>query len=60
MSNLKIIIKNNFNMLLGRLQGKKNRKSTVTAVTLLALGMIGIFAVSLLQAWSMFKGLWPE
>ena len=57
MSNLKILIKNNFNMLLGRLQGKKNRKSTVTAVTLLALGMIGIFAVSLLQAWSMFKGL---
>ena len=57
MSNLKILLKNNFAILLGRLQGKKNRKSTTTAISLLILGIIGIFALYSLQSWSMFKGL---
>ena len=57
MRNLKILFKNNFNMLLGRLQGKKKRASTTTAVLLLVLGVVGIFALYSLQAWSMFEGL---
>ena len=57
MSNLKILLKNNLNMLLGRLQGKKKRKSTSVALCLLILGMIGIIALYTLQAWSMFQGL---
>ena len=57
MNSLKILLKNNFNILLGRLQGKKKRKSTKVALSLLFLGILGLFALSLLQAWSMFKGL---
>ena len=57
MSNLKILLKNNFLMLLGRLQGKKKRASTNVAITLLVLGIVGIFALYTLQAWSMFEGL---
>ena len=57
MSNLKILLKNNLNLLLGRLQGKKKRKSTNVAIALLVLGIIGIFALYSLQAWSMFDGL---
>jgi len=57
MSNLKILLKNEFNMLLGRMQGKKKRMSTNVAVTLLILGMIGIFALYAFQAWTMFDGL---
>ena len=57
MSNLKILLKNNLNLLLGRMQGKKKRKSTATALTLLILGMIGIFALYCLQSWTMFNSL---
>jgi ABC-2 type transport system permease protein len=57
MRNLKILLKNNLNMILGRLQGKKKRASTAVALSFLILGMIGLFAVYSLQAWSMFKGL---
>ena len=57
MRNLKILLKNNFNILIGRLQGKKKRTSTTTAITLLVLGIVGIFALYSLQAWSMFEGL---
>ncbi|MBO7508401.1 MAG: hypothetical protein J6T39_02010, partial [Clostridia bacterium] len=57
MSNLKILVKNNFNMLVGRMQGKKKRLSTNTAIALLVLGMVGLFALYSLQAWSMFEGL---
>ena len=57
MNSLKILLKNSFNILLGRLQGKKKRKSTKAAIWLMTLGIVGIFALSLLQAWSMFKGL---
>ncbi|MBO4569755.1 MAG: hypothetical protein J5689_00860 [Clostridia bacterium] len=57
MSNLKILLKNNFNQLLGRLQGKKKRVSTSVALVLLVLGMVGILALYSFQAWSMFEGL---
>lgn len=57
MNNLKILFKNNFNILLGTLQGKKQRKSTIVATLFLILGAIGIFALYTLQAYSMFNGL---
>ena len=57
MTNLKILLKNNFNMLLGRLQGKKKRASTSVAILLLVLGIVGLLALYSLQAWSMFEGL---
>ena len=60
MNNLKILLKNNFLMLLGRLQGKKKRVSTNIAITLLVLGIIGILALYTLQAWSMYDALGKE
>lgn len=57
MSNLKILFKNNLNILLGTLQGKKQRKSTVIATAFLVLGAVGIFALYTVQAYSMFHGL---
>ena len=57
MNNLSLLIKNNFNILLGSLQGKKNRKSTTIAFIILILGIIGIYAIYFLQAISMFNGL---
>ena len=57
MNSLKILLKNSFNILLGRLQGKKKRKSTKVVISLFVLGVVGLFALSMLQAWSMFKGL---
>lgn len=57
MNNLKILFKNNFNILLGTLQGKKKRKSTIVATVLLVLGALGVFALYSLQAFSMFNGL---
>ncbi|MBE5758349.1 MAG: hypothetical protein E7345_05470 [Clostridiales bacterium] len=57
MSNLKILIKNNIDMLLSAFQGKKKRKSTSTAVALLVLIGIGLIALYSLQTWSMFNGL---
>ena len=57
MSNLKILLKNNFNLLLGRLQGKRKRKSTGVAILLLVLGMIGIFAYTLCKLGLCLKAL---
>ena len=57
MTNLKILLKNNLNLMLGRLQGKKERKPTLIAFILLVLGGLGIFALYSYQAYSMFKGL---
>ncbi len=57
MNNLGILIKNNFNMLLGRLQGKKERKPVKTAVALLVLGVLAIVALYTYQAYTMFDGL---
>lgn len=57
MSNLKILMKNNINLVLGRMQGKRERKSTYVALTLLIVGMLGMFALYTFQAYSMFNGL---
>ncbi len=57
MSNLTILLKNNFNILIGQLSGKKRQKSTTTATLILILGIIGIFALYTLQAYSMLDGL---
>lgn len=57
MTNLKILLKNNFNIFLGTIQGKKKRKSTTAAVSVLILGIVGIYALYTFQAFSMFKGL---
>ena len=54
-SNLKILIKNNLNILLGTMQSKKNRKSTRAAVLLLILGVISLIALYSFQAWNMFS-----
>lgn len=57
MNNLGILLKNNFNILIGQIAGKKKRKSTQVATALLILGAIGIIAIYTLQAYSMFNGL---
>lgn len=57
MNNLGILIKNNFNMLLGRLQGKKERKPVKTAITMLVFGVLAIVALYTYQAYTMFNGL---
>jgi ABC-2 type transport system permease protein len=57
MRNLWLLIKNNFNLLLGRLQGKKQRKSTPAATALFVAGVVGLIALYSYQAWIMFDGL---
>ena len=59
MNSLRILLKNNFIMLIGAIQGKRKRKSTQTAVALLVLGVIGLLVLYSFQAWSMFEGLGP-
>ena len=59
MNNLKILIKNNFNILAGTLQGKKKRASSIVATTFITLGALGILALCFLQAYSMFVGFVP-
>ena len=55
----RVLIKYNFLRTLGGLQGKKKRKSTISAsITLVLLGL-GILALYSFQAYSMFKGLAP-
>ena len=57
MNNLKILLKNNINLMLGKLQGKRKRKSTYTAIFLLVLGIIGIYGLYFFQSWSLFYNL---
>lgn len=57
MRELGILIKNNYYMLLGSIQGKKHRKSTVYASTLLILGIVALVALYTYEANSMFVGL---
>ena len=59
MSNLKILLRNNYNLFLGRLTGKKKRKPAIVATCLLVLGIIGIVALYTAQAYAMFKGGLP-
>ena len=57
MRNLSILFKNNFNMLIGRLFGKKQRPSKIVGVLLVILGLLAIVALYSLQAYTMFVGL---
>lgn len=57
MSNLKILLKNNLNLLIGRIKGKKQKVSTVVAVILLSLAFIAILGLYGFQAYMMFVGL---
>ncbi len=57
MNDLKILLKNNFNLFVGRFQGKSKRKSYSLAVFLLILGILAIVAVYSYQAYLMFNGL---
>ena len=57
MNDLKILLKNNFNMFIGSLQGKKKRKSFTVSVLLLVLGIVAIIGLYSFQAYAMFDGL---
>ena len=57
MRNFWLLTKNNFNILIGRLQGKKQRKSTPAATALFVAGVVGLIALYSFQAWTMFDGL---
>ena len=56
MRNLNILLKNNFNKLVGALKGKKGR-STVAATSLLIVLCVAIVGIYTFQAWTMFDGL---
>lgn len=57
MNDLKILLKNNFNIFIGRLQGKRKRKSYFIAVSFLIIGILAIFSLYSFQAYLMFNGL---
>ncbi|MBQ3048027.1 MAG: hypothetical protein IJD48_03325, partial [Clostridia bacterium] len=57
MSELKILLKNNFNIFLGSLKGKKNRRLNASMITLLLLGVLGVLGLYSYQAWIMCEGL---
>lgn len=57
MTNLGILIKNNFNMLVGKFSGKKQRASTVSASVIFVVSVLGLIALYSFQAWIMFDGL---
>ncbi len=59
MTNLWILLKNNFNLLLGKFQGKKERKSTLSASMLLFVCIVVIVASYSYQAWIMFDSFVP-
>ena len=53
MHNFSILLKNSFNILLGTMQGKRKRKSTVVASILLVLGVLFLLGVTGYQAYTM-------
>ncbi|MGD9901287.1 MAG: hypothetical protein AB7S44_01980 [Spirochaetales bacterium] len=59
MNNFKILMKNNFNILIGSLQGKKERKKMTVMIGLVVLMGLGFFVLSLFQAYSQYVGLSP-
>lgn len=59
MYNFKILLKNNLNILLGKLNKKSKRKSTLFGGLLLVFGLIALTLIYTLQAKSMFDGLAP-
>ena len=62
MTNLGILIKKDFSILIGKLRGKKKQKSTAFATKLLILGAILLLAYYSYTAWIMYDGLgvWAE
>ncbi|MBE5756015.1 MAG: hypothetical protein E7341_05025 [Clostridiales bacterium] len=57
MTNLSLLLKNNFNILIGRFRGKNKQRSTQSATALFVAGVIGLIALYSYQAWTMFDGL---
>ena len=55
MKNLLLLIKNNFNILIGTFQGKKRRKSVFIAFILFMTLTIGLITLFCAQAWVMTK-----
>lgn len=55
MSNLHILLKNDFNRMLGSFQGKKARKKVSIVTTFLVLAYIGICAIFCLQVHGLFQ-----
>lgn len=53
MNNLKILLKNELNLLIGRVRGKQAKMSTFTAGILLGVGIVGLLALYSFQAYTM-------
>ena len=49
MYNLRILLKNNYNLLIGRLFGKKQNVSSISATLFLVLGVLALLAMYTLQ-----------
>ena len=59
MSNLGILLKNNFNNLIGAMLGKKKKRTVKPSIILIAIIFLGFLGLSFLQAFSQFVGLAP-
>ncbi len=59
MSNLWILLKKDFNIMLGKMQGKKKRTSTMASGLLLTVLMVSVCASMIFQAWIMFEEFVP-
>ncbi|MDY2696536.1 MAG: hypothetical protein SOV27_05190, partial [Eubacteriales bacterium] len=57
MYNLRILLKNNYNLLIGRLFGKKQNVSSISATLFLVLGVLALLAMYTLQAYGMYRDL---
>lgn len=53
MNNLKILLKNELNLLVGRIRGKQGKMSVVTAGVLLGIGLFALLALYSFQAYTM-------
>lgn len=59
MTNLWILLKNDFNIMMGKLQGKKKRASTLASAILLFVLFGAVAASMIFQAWTMFEQFVP-
>ena len=59
MTNLWILLKNDFNIMMGKLQGKKKRVSTLASAILLFVLFGAVAASMIFQAWTMFEQFVP-
>ena len=55
MRNLGILLKNSFNLLVGKIRGKKNI-TTKKATVLLIVGIIALYVIYFFQAYTMVDG----